>query len=127
MGEIADAMLDGTLCEGCGAYLGDDTGFPGYCSDQCAKDRGALSAEAWKGEDRHQPRIPAYRAPPKHKRPDRPPNKKFVSGEKLVVNGWVPCPFCLKRVGNVGLADHMRTLHEAEWLKLSEALADVQE
>lgn len=41
MGEIADAMLDGTLCEGCGSYIGDATGYPGYCSSQCARDRGA--------------------------------------------------------------------------------------
>lgn len=26
MGEIADMMLDGTLCEVCGVYLGDDDG-----------------------------------------------------------------------------------------------------
>jgi hypothetical protein len=32
MGEIADMMLDGTLCEGCGTYLGDDGGFPSRCS-----------------------------------------------------------------------------------------------
>lgn len=31
MGEIADMMLDGTLCEGCGEYLGGDDGFPQYC------------------------------------------------------------------------------------------------
>jgi hypothetical protein len=35
MGEIADMMLDGTMCQGCGEWLhdGDDgPGFPGYCS-----------------------------------------------------------------------------------------------
>lgn len=32
MGEIADMMLDGTLCEGCGVYLGDECGYPRYCS-----------------------------------------------------------------------------------------------
>ena len=32
MGEIADAMLDGTLCAGCGDYLGRDDGFPIYCA-----------------------------------------------------------------------------------------------
>ena len=31
MGEIADAMLNGTLCAGCGAFLGTDQGFPDYC------------------------------------------------------------------------------------------------
>jgi len=32
MGEIADMMLDGTLCEGCGEYLGTDNGFPTRCN-----------------------------------------------------------------------------------------------
>lgn len=32
MGEIAEMMLDGTLCEGCGEYLdGDGDGVPRYC------------------------------------------------------------------------------------------------
>lgn len=41
MGEIADMMLDGTMCEGCGAFI-DDAGYgiPRYCSDECARDRG---------------------------------------------------------------------------------------
>ena len=29
MGEIADMMLEGFLCEGCGEWMGDDEG-PGY-------------------------------------------------------------------------------------------------
>ena len=40
MGEIAEMMLDGTLCECCGSYIGSDAGYPQYCSDECAKDRG---------------------------------------------------------------------------------------
>lgn len=35
MGEIADMMLDGTMCQGCGVFLcdGEDgPGFPGWCS-----------------------------------------------------------------------------------------------
>jgi hypothetical protein len=32
MGDIADMMLDGTLCEGCGEYLGEGDGFPQYCA-----------------------------------------------------------------------------------------------
>ncbi len=31
MGEIADMMIDGTLCEGCGAYLGEGDGYPRRC------------------------------------------------------------------------------------------------
>jgi hypothetical protein len=43
MGEIADMMLDGTLCEGCGEFIDDDgaEGFPRYCSKECAAGRGA--------------------------------------------------------------------------------------
>ena len=45
MGEIAEMMLDGTLCECCGVVLiGPDeepAGYPQYCSRECAEDRGA--------------------------------------------------------------------------------------
>lgn len=40
MGEITEMMLDGVLCECCGTFIGEGEGFPGYCSEQCAKDRG---------------------------------------------------------------------------------------
>ncbi len=34
MGEIADMMLDGTLCEGCGVFLNEESqGYPCYCAD----------------------------------------------------------------------------------------------
>lgn len=38
MGEIAEMMLDGTLCQYCGEYLGSDMGFPQSCG--CDDDRG---------------------------------------------------------------------------------------
>ena len=37
MGDIADMMLDGTLCEGCGEYLGDGNGYVRYCLS-CTED-----------------------------------------------------------------------------------------
>lgn len=37
MGEIADMMLDGTLCERCGEYLGEAVGFPVICA-ACQRD-----------------------------------------------------------------------------------------
>jgi len=42
MGDIADMMLEGDLCECCGVALTNDEtpGYPMYCSVQCAKDRG---------------------------------------------------------------------------------------
>lgn len=40
MGDIADMMLDGTLCEGCGVYLDDSMGdFPQRCAS-CQEDDG---------------------------------------------------------------------------------------
>ena len=41
MGEVADDMLNGVVCENCGTWLGYDVGCPMYCSIKCAKDRGA--------------------------------------------------------------------------------------
>ncbi len=39
MGEIADMMLEGDLCAGCGVYMdGDGDGFPRYCSASCDPD-----------------------------------------------------------------------------------------
>lgn len=41
MGEIADMMIGGDLCEGCGSALsGEGYGIPRYCSNECASDRG---------------------------------------------------------------------------------------
>lgn len=37
MGDIADMMLDGTLCEGCGVYLGSNNGFATRCAG-CQED-----------------------------------------------------------------------------------------
>lgn len=43
MGEIAEMMLDGTMCGMCGVFLEDNEigGFPMYCSEDCANDAGA--------------------------------------------------------------------------------------
>jgi len=37
MGEMADMMLDGTMCSVCGVYLGSDNDFPTMCPD-CERD-----------------------------------------------------------------------------------------
>ena len=37
MGEVAEMMLDGTLCEQCGTFIGEPVGYPRLCSD-CAND-----------------------------------------------------------------------------------------
>lgn len=58
MGEIAEMMLDGTLCECCGSFIdfGGGSGFPRYCSPQCARDRGVTCDEPMtKAERRDRP------------------------------------------------------------------------
>jgi uncharacterized Zn finger protein (UPF0148 family) len=32
MGDIAEMMLDGTLCQGCGVYMGKGDGYPVSCA-----------------------------------------------------------------------------------------------
>lgn len=40
MGEVAEMMLDGTLCERCGTYIeGDAPGHPRYCCNKCQFER----------------------------------------------------------------------------------------
>lgn len=42
MGDIAEMMLDGTLCAECGQFLGGEgEGFPRYCTC-CKRGRGSL-------------------------------------------------------------------------------------
>lgn len=43
MGEIADMMLEGDMCECCGSFIDCEGGWgiPRYCSPECAADRGA--------------------------------------------------------------------------------------
>lgn len=51
MGEIAEAMIGGDMCEMCGVWLpGEGQGFPRYCSTECADDRGADHSQVV-GED----------------------------------------------------------------------------
>ena len=49
MGEIADMMIGGVMCEMCGVYLEcdecEDIGVPAYCSQECAEDRGASPSQ----------------------------------------------------------------------------------
>lgn len=49
MGEIANMMLTGIMCEACGCALDceecEEIGIPAYCSSDCAKNRGALKEQ----------------------------------------------------------------------------------
>lgn len=44
MGEIAEAMINGTLCEGCGKFIGVGSGYPRRC-DGCIGE--AVSSSKW--------------------------------------------------------------------------------
>lgn len=98
MGEIADMMLYGTLCAGCGVYMeGSSQGFPGYCSRQC-------------DPERYEPRVPrfdryAIKANPKVQKPGDP----LRQGDKM------SCPFCVRKVKVTGFGDHMLTQHRDKW------------
>lgn len=60
MGEIADMMIDGILCEECGEYIGDAVGYPRLCSgcshgvinedDRDFDTKDDLIAEGYEGE-----------------------------------------------------------------------------
>lgn len=38
MGDIADMMLDGEICEGCGDFLGGSIGYPRRCASCSGED-----------------------------------------------------------------------------------------
>ncbi len=49
MGDIAEMMLDGTLCEGGGCALdGASPGYPRYCCKRCRKEREPTAPKATK-------------------------------------------------------------------------------
>jgi len=85
MGEIAEMMLDGDLCEGCGVYMGSSgQGFTRRCHS-CA---GEFKA------DRKAANVAT--------------NKVQHAAAKKI-----PCSTCGKRVSTVGMNDHVRDVHGA--------------
>ena len=83
MGEVAEMMLDGTLCQGCGVFLNEDA--PGYASS-C----GGCAAE--------------------HKKAKKADNLR-AHHKQHAAQKKVPCPTCGRRVKSAGLADHVRDSH----------------
>ena len=83
MGEIADMMLDGTCCASCGEFMGDGDGFAVYC-EECSEDSEPFDSNDAKGffGDAPKPKI-------------------------LRVN----CPYCKKRVKEIGIQNHIRDVH----------------
>ncbi|UYB51194.1 hypothetical protein OCJ37_14490 [Xanthomonas sp. AM6] len=85
MGEIADMMLEGDLCECCGGYLpGQGQGFPRRCQG-CQPTKAERKAE----------NIARHEA--------------LIAQQKKA-----PCPTCGKRVRIVGMADHQRDAHGSQ-------------
>ena len=60
MGEVAEMIQDGILCEFCGVYIGDEVGHPRKCS-RCLKDE---KRERRTSDDRK-----VSRARPRHTQP----------------------------------------------------------
>lgn len=95
MGEVVEMMLDGTMCAGCGEWIDVDglasgdfepQGFPGYCSEQCARNCGGLVTEP----------ILSVVIPPRATRDTK-------------------CPTCGRMYrGEQGYLDHFRAKHAAE-------------
>ncbi len=83
MGEVAEMMLDGTLCEGCGVFLNASApGYPCYCRD-CAGERKKLRAAE---------NVAA--------------NQKMHAEQKKI-----PCAVCGRKVKTIGMANHMKDAH----------------
>ena len=91
MGEIADMILDGMLCEDCGEGMGDDVGFPRLC-DGCAKEARA------RGEHLRDTELGGWQ---RIADPNAPPRKDKVA-----------CPECGKKFARVGLSAHQLAKHQ---------------
>jgi tRNA(Ile2) C34 agmatinyltransferase TiaS len=83
MGDIADMMLDGDLCEGCGVYMGSaGQGFSRRCAS-CSRE---------------------------HKAANKVANVARNQAEHAAAQK-IPCPVCGKRIKTVGMADHVKDAH----------------
>jgi Zn finger protein HypA/HybF involved in hydrogenase expression len=85
MGEVAEMMLDGTLCEGCGVFLNDEpTGYPCRCSGCAAEAKTERAAQ----------NITA--------------NQKIHAEQKKI-----PCMVCGRKVKTIGMSNHIKDAHPA--------------
>ena len=83
MGDIADMMLDGTLCSGCGVYMhGKPDGIPRECKE-CARETAQFDKAA----------------------------RKAANIEKNARQKKAKCPQCGKRVKEIGLPQHIAAVH----------------
>lgn len=56
MGDIADAMLNGDMCEGCGVEMFGGMGFPQRCP-ACRRDDGEAPTRRYKGTPRNKKKL----------------------------------------------------------------------
>ena len=83
MGEIADMMLEGQMCQGCGEILGQGDGYPVFCK----------SCQRGMDIDAH-----GDKQTTKDGQPINRPSK-------------INCPECNKLVKKAGLAMHRKDVH----------------
>ncbi len=100
MGEIADMMLDGTLCEGCGVYMGE-CGFTQRCHS-CRTDDNRPHAYA---------KVPCPTCGKSVNFIGLPDHHKSAHGVVLTASGKTPCTVCKKLVKLAGMADHIKDVH----------------
>ncbi|MDR3100789.1 MAG: hypothetical protein LBV73_27465 [Paraburkholderia sp.] len=107
MGEYAELMLEGVLCEGCGMFIDDDApGHPRHCDD-CATDVTVAAVGAplsRKVQCCHCARLIVRTGLKDHmdsKHPGVPHDEK------------TRCGVCNRSVKTVGIPQHMRALHGA--------------
>ena len=94
MGEIADMMLEGQMCQGCGEILGQGDGYPVFCKG-CQREMGL---------DAYGDKIDAHN--------DKQATTK--GGEPINRPSKVNCPECNKLVKKAGLAMHRKDVHGVE-------------
>lgn len=89
MGEIADMMLDGTLCQECGVFIGGPVEYPRTCGD-CEKERFACALCSKLTE-----------------------SDQALADHKKDMHGSQACDICGKELaGRQGVLDHKRMVHE---------------
>lgn len=96
MGEIAETMLDGTMCQSCGEYLGTDNGYPTSCA-------------GCRAEEKREARIP------RANRYGNANSKVAKPGDPIRQGDTMACPFCVRRVKVTGFGDHMLDQHRNKW------------
>lgn len=106
MGDVADMMLDGTLCEQCGAYMGEPSGTPVSCGLCSSSQVEAVKKVKFKcglcgkgvapsGAVQHLETVHGI---------GRDPNTKLANR--------TPCKVCGKMIKVRGMADHILSTHK---------------